>query len=399
MHLRDLRIRAMDGSVIVDGVLRIESDEPAAATLPTREGRLVGVNLQHGGFGKVSFSLYGETRRAGDGFWGAAAPLMTVNLEEGVPDLQALLARAFKGGRLQAKVDQFRLASITVRYPLAGQGEWRHLYGQASALDLTLGVEEDGLRISFNGPVEPMAFNEAPLFTRARVVGDLLVPREYWRIRGLTGPMWPARNNSRVGDWTPEGAALGTAAFGGYGGLYCPGHLDWGQPANGLEPPGPFVDTRLGPHQMTLQTGGELQLLANGFAAARRYHSDGPEFVLFLGHDDWARILEAHDEAELEWRGGGAGHLDGRTGRDVYEYGPRRQPLSSLQLRARRGQEGLRVEGRGELGPLQDGDGEPLGPKLQFDVMIPRAWFLMRGLPLRQFWADWKREFPSATTW
>ena len=44
MHLRDLRIRAMDGSVIVDGVLRIESDEPAAATLPTREGRFIGVD-------------------------------------------------------------------------------------------------------------------------------------------------------------------------------------------------------------------------------------------------------------------------------------------------------------------------------------------------------------------
>src|SRR5918993_3491476 len=112
MHLRDLRIRAMDGSAIVDGVLRIESDEPAAATLPTREGRFIGANLQHGGFGKASFRLYGETRRAGDGFWGAAAPLMTVNLEEGVPDLQALLARAFTGGRLQALVDQFSLASI-----------------------------------------------------------------------------------------------------------------------------------------------------------------------------------------------------------------------------------------------------------------------------------------------
>ena len=115
MHLRDLRIRAMDGSVIVDGVLRLESDEPAAATLPTREGRLVSVNLQHGGFGKVSFSLYGEARRAGDGFWGAAAPLMTVSLEEGVPDLQALLARAFKGGAFRPR----RISSDSPRSPSA----------------------------------------------------------------------------------------------------------------------------------------------------------------------------------------------------------------------------------------------------------------------------------------
>jgi hypothetical protein len=287
-----------------------------------------------------------------------------------------------------------------VRYPLANSIEWRDLYGQMRAFQVSLAVEDDGLRISFNAAVEPMAFpNEAPLFTRARLIGDLLVPSEYWRIRGIAGAMWPVRDDARVGEWSPETAPLGTAAFGEYGEHFSPGRLDWGQPANAAYPPGPFVSARLSPHQMTLHTAGELALLANGFASPRRYRGDGPTLTLFLGYDDWARMLETTDEADFEWRGAGAGYLDGRTGRDAYQDGPLRHPLTSVRLSAWRSEEGLWIEGRGELGPLQDGDGPPLGRTVQFDAMFPRAWFLARGIASQRFWEEWKREFPSATAW
>ena len=303
MHLRELRIRAMDGSVIVDGVLRLETDEPAAATLPSRELRFIGVNLPEARFGGPSFQLFNEIQRAKDGFWGASAPLLTVHFEEGMLDIQRLLTRGLKSQRFEIH-DELRVGSVAVRYPRVNAGDWRDLYGHVRSLQLSLAVENDGLRISFNAPVEPMAFREeAPVFTRARLIGDVLVPSEYWRIRGMAGAMWAAQNNARVGEWSPDTAPLGAAAFGEYGEHFSSGRLDWGQPADDLYPPGQFVGVRLSPHQMTLRSAGELSLLANGFASRRHHHSGGPELTLFLGSDDRARIFEIKDEAELELRG------------------------------------------------------------------------------------------------
>jgi hypothetical protein len=111
-------------------------------------------------------------------------------------------------------------------------------------------------------------------------------------------------------------------------------------------------------------------------------------------------MLEAQDEAEVEWRGVGLGHVDGQTGRSVGECGgPMRQLITRLQLHLKRCADGLQVRGEGELLPLAGEGARSLGPELAFDFLLPRGWILARGLNLPRFWQDWRKKFPNETAW
>ena len=398
MHLRDLKLRAMDGSVLVEGELAIVSDEPAARLLPSSRGRLVGVSLRQGLADTATFHLYEQTIRVGDGFYAATPPILTLRIEDGLPDLRGFYLRsATRRQRLQS--DSARLATLSARYPTE-DGAPRELLGRIDDITSALSVEEDGLLLNLDGALGPMKFHDesGPRIEKARLVGRLLIPRAYCLMRRLSLG-FAHQPDARVGEWKPWGPGLGSAPMSAYATLFCPGRLTWDVPSGGRRPPSGHVSMYLDEHRLVARPVGEIDLLASGFASERNYLSDGPELELGIGYVEWARMLETADEAEMEWRGVGIGHVDGQTGRSVGECGgSMRQHLSALQLRLKRSGEGLHVRGRGKLVPLAADRARSLGPDLAFEFLLPRGWILARGLGLR-FWQDWRKDFPNDTAW
>ena len=400
MRLDDLAVRGMDGSALVEGELAIYT-APDEAVVRASPGCLIGVNCRRKGFGSTSFSVYDKTSRGPDGFYGAGPPLLHVDFEEAVPDLIALLSRAHKGSRQRIASEQFRVITARLRTPTEHEGGHRDRYVQGNELDLMLGVEDGGLRIAFESVVRPSTLIEQALaFSEAKLVGNVLLPAAYCRLQGFH--MLGLRDSDRevVGGWTPSGTGLGSVAVNSSA-PFCPGFLDWQEKPSPYRPAGPFVLLYLREHELIARPTGALNRLANGFASETRYLSDGPELNLFMGVEDWSRMLGQNGEAEIDQVGAGLGHVDGQTGRSVHECGGyKRQAINRLRLRLKRSSEGLVVSGRGELAPLARGEGSTsLGPKLQFEFMVPRAWILARGLKLPGFWEDRKKEFPSADTW
>jgi hypothetical protein len=398
MHLRDLKLRAMDGSVLVDGELAIISDDPAAARLPSSEGRLVGVNLRQGSLG-ASFHLYQQTAPAADGFYAASPPILSLRVEGGLPDLGGLFPQSVKRHqRLESQ--HARLATISAKFP-RHEGDLRELTGRINDLTVAMEAEAEGLRLNLDGVVGPMQFHDeaTPRISQARVVGRLLIPRAYCALQGFSLG-WRSQTDPPVGTWARWGPGLGAAPMSVYGAPYCPGRLTWAVPQGARPAPAGHVALNLHEHRLIAKPVGAIDLLASGFAAEHSYVSDGPELELGMGFAEWARMLDTQDEAYLEWRGAGLGHVDGQTGRSVGECGgPMRQPISRLHLHLKRSAEGLQVRGEGELVPLAGDGARSLGPELAFDFLLPRGWILARGLNLPRFWQDWRKEFPNETAW
>jgi hypothetical protein len=398
MDLRDLRLRAMDGSVLVDGDLAIVSDDPAAARLPSSEGRLVGVNLRQGSLG-ASFHLYQQTAQVADGFYAASPPILSLRLEDGLPDLGRLFPQsATRHQRLES--EHARLATISAKFPQY-EGDLRELSGPINDLTVAMEVEAEGLRLNLDGVVGPMQFHDeaTPRISQARVVGRLLIPRAYCALQGFSLG-WRSQTDPPVGAWAPWGPGLGAAPMSVYGTPYCPGRLTWAVPPGARAAPTGHVALNLHEHRLIAKPVGAIDLLASGFAAEHSYFADGPELELGMGFAEWTRMLETQDEATMEWRGVGLGHVDGQTGRSVGECGgPMRQLITRLQLNLKRCAEGLQVRGEGELLPLAGEGARSLGPELAFDFVVPRGWILARGLNLPRFWQDWRKEFPNETAW
>jgi hypothetical protein len=398
MHLRDLKLRAMDGSVLVDGELAIISDDPAAARLPSSVGRLVGVNLRQGSLG-ASFHLYQQTASAADGFYAASPPILSLRVKDGLPDLGGLFPQSAKRHqRLESQ--HARLATIGVKFP-RHEGDLRELTGRINDLTVAIEVEAEGLRLNLDGVVGPMQFHDeaTPRISQARVVGRLLIPRAYCALQGFSLG-WRSQTDPPVGAWAPWGPGLGAAPMSVYGTPYCPGRLTWAVPPGARAAPTGHVALNLHEHRLIAKPVGAIDLLASGFAAEHSYFADGPELELGMGFAEWTRMLETQDEAEMEWRGVGLGHVDGQTGRSVGECGgPMRQLITRLQLHLKRCADGLQVRGEGELLPLAGEGARSLGPELAFDFLLPRGWILARGLNLPRFWQDWRKKFPNETAW
>lgn len=399
MHLRDLKLRAMDGSVLVDGDLAIVGDEPAAALLPSSRGRLVGVDLGHGGRRAASFNLYERTTRAGDGFYAAPPPILTVRLERSLPDVSDFFPRAATR-RQWLQGENAHLATVSAQ--LAGGGATQgQISGHIQDLTITTQPDDAGLRLGLTGSIGPMRVHgeATPRIAHARLVAHLLVPGPYCEIRGVSSG-WKRPPYRQQGEWRPWGPGLGSAPVGHFGRPLCPGRLTWGAPRGGPPTPTGHVALHLDEHRLVARPVGALDLLDGGFAAPRESWTDGPELELAMGTAEWARMLADRDEAELELRGAGIGHVDGQTGRSVGECGgPMRQLLTELRVHLRRSAEGLHVRGQGTLSPLAGDPGRSLGPEVAFEHLLPRGWILARGLDLPRFWQDWRRDFPDETAW
>lgn len=402
LRLDELAVRPLDGSAFVEGALGLyaASGEPVMASAP---GQPIGIACRRPGGRPATFSLFDKVVQAPDGFHEAGPPSLHVDLGETVPDLFSLLSFSSEAARHRISADEVRLVNVRWQAPQVHERGHRDLYADGYEIDLSLAVEEGGLRIAFEGPVEPSRYlpEQTLPFEKATVRANLLVPAAYCRLQGFNLPIrFPGSGYEATGPWAPTDPGLGSIAVNSGGAPYCPGTLDWQDPHDWAFT-GPFVQLNLRAHELVARPVASLNRLPSGFAIGTGSWSDGPKMMLYAGFEDWSRMLWNREEAEIALEGAGIGHVDGQTGRSVGECGgPKRQPIRRLMLRLKRSREGLLVSGQGELEPLAAADtGTSLGPELRFEFLIPRAWILARGLDIPHIREERKKEFPGAETW
>lgn len=397
MSLIDLAVRAYDGSALIKGDLGIYTGADNKAVRRTSSTSMIGVKPGRGPFGQTTFSIFDKVRRGADGFYSAARPILTVGFGQGPADPFARLQPNFRGGRQQIKGEGLQMLGVSFEEP-DRPNETRFQSASGDALDMTVTLEPGGLRIAFESTVRPGDSVRDPVFSEARLVGDLVLPNAWFALQPLYMPAAFSKMSGRsTGPWAPLGPGLAAIAVSRFGAHFCPGMLDLKEKVSWNPPTGPWVKTGIGPRETVAAPVGGLARLDSGFAEEAPYRSGGPELRLFTGHEDWERMLNGAEEAISHFAGAGIGCVEGVTGRDAYEY-PERQEILALNLHLKRTADGLLATGDGVLGPLVSGE-VSLGPEFRFEWLVPRAWILARGLTLNGFFSDRQKEHPDAETW
>lgn len=397
--LQDLAIRAMDGSIFTDGELHIVSD-CGVSLKSSAAGQKINVVFDRSrALVRTSFRLFQEVKQGGDGFYSASAPDINIEFPPTADPLELFIAEQ-KIGKKRVNCYDTPIASVYFRDPSSTDDDPRILWASGSCIEYEFEPSEVGWRINFEMMVSlSQSSEQEPLFKKAKVFGSVQLPAAYCALRGL---QWPYSIHSAPVDETETSIlSLENAAISVHGSPYCPGQIDWNDESDLQRPTGPFVSLGLRDREMTFDPVGPLRRLDNGFSEEVRYTGGGPRLTIPSGFADWIRMLEDEDDVEVYHSGDGIGYLDGMTGREAYECGGLRQPITQIRLGLSRKSDGLLVTGNGELGPLKRPVdwAKPLGPSLKFEFLIPRAWILSQGIRLPRFWEDWKADFPSEGTW
>lgn len=233
---------------------------------------------------------------------------------------------------------------------------------------------------------------DGPLLEDLRLDCEVLLPPAYCQLATVGGYY---RAVEQKAEWHSDlSVPLSVPALG-------PGLVDWQQDPAGYRCNGPFVQTHLHEHEMTVRPARRIWTDNEGGGHAQ-LDGDGPELQLGFGRVLLASLLAHGDHAEISFRTG-IGYIDGQTGRSVGESGgPMRQNIRWLDLKLDRDAHELRIEGEGELEPLTPSpvaSERSLGPLLKFNFAFPRTWLLARGIELPRFWDDWKKELGVTDVW
>jgi hypothetical protein len=402
MALEDLKIRAMDGSALVDGRIAISGGATLAAAFPgAKPGDIIGVELSHNRLHRSAIRLYRSWHRAHDGLYAAGQPIISVEFGEAMPDLRRLASSGF--GEL---VQRWSLRShdtrpgtqlLTIRFAPAGREDALPVYAHLEDVAIELTRRETGLVIRIEGPLLPFSLEKGgPMLEEVRLDCEVVLPPDYCRLSTI-GSYYGGWD--REGEWCAGGEGLGSipisaAALG-------PGLVDWQQnPARHLCN-GPFVQAYLGEDGLTVRPARRIWRNADGMCHAE-LDTDGPELRLGLGRSMLASLLAHSDRASVSFQAG-IGQVDGQTGRSVGECGgPMTQAIRWLDIKLERNPHELHIEGKGELEPLAPSLASvvaSLGPRLRFTFALQRTWLLARGIELPRFYDDWRREFGSAAVW
>lgn len=402
MNVNELRIRAMDGSTLVDGHFTLHGDPEVLAHFAIPELAATAVKMTPQSSGNWSFRGLGRVEPGPDGLYAASAPAVTLELTDAVPSLRSLanfLMPLGRTGFILARKGEVRLGSINVPLARPQPDKAPSCYLQFDQIDLDIDARQEGLQIKLVAQIATIIGSVGGLDVTGMVCCvDIFVPAQVLLLQHL--PKLASRvEDSEVatvgaGQFVPDD--LGVSSFGG---LIVAGQVDWGQSGDRHDPQGPFVALNLSERRMGLAPIGELSRRASGLLKEKRGRSDGPHLHLHLGSEDLAGMLEFEDQTALSLRGSGIGYIEGRTGRDAYEGGTLRQDLDWLALKLERNAEGLSIEGVGEFLPGKQGQSPSVGKALNFTLFLPRKLILARGLRLPRFWDDWKRELGAADIW
>lgn len=401
MALEDLKIRAMDGSALVEGRLALQATGPLARFLPSAEtGDLIGVTLWNRRVQRSGINLFKKWKQADDGLFAAAPPAISVEFGEVMPSLQRIASRLW--GKRSIKVQLHSPDTgpgsymLTVSFRPVGIEGALPVYAHLETVELQVASTEAGLLIKFSGPLLPFAIEkEGRLLEGAWLDCEAVLPQAYCALVGV-GSFGKYAHES---DWNSGGKGLWTTPLASS--ALSHGFVDWGQSSSSHRCKGPFVQAYLHEDALSIRPSRSLWRSVDGLCHAK-LDTDGPEVQLQFGRSLVAKLLDRRDQAEVSFRSG-IGHIDGQTGRSVGECGgPMTQDIRRLDIKLVRSPSELRIEGEGELEPLAPKLASvvgSLGPHLRFSFSLQRTWLLARGIELPRFWDDWKNELGVTDVW
>lgn len=397
MALENLKIRAMDGSALVEGRLSLHGAGALEAVLPNaRPNDFIGVELTHAKLHRSAIKLYGKTRRADDGLYAAAPPIASIEFGDAMPNLRRLASSMFGEATRKMMVSSTGANSssiypLTVSFRPGGNADALPVYAHLEEVALEIERRKEGLAIRIGGAVLPFAIEKGgALLEGVRLDCAVTLPAAYCRLTSIGSfpVVWERKAEWHAGLSAP----VSVAALG-------PGSVDWQQGPASNRCNGPFVQSYLHEHEMTIRPARRIWIAPDGVGFAE-LDSDGPQVQLGFGRALLASLLAHNDHAHVSFCTG-IGYIEGQTGRSVGEFGgPMRQNIRWLDLKLDRNPDELRIEGEGELEPLGPSlVARSLGPRLRFNLALPRVWLLARGIELPRFWADWKKELGVTDVW
>ena len=392
MNIDDGRVLALSGAMLADGEFQFEGAEAPEFLRPV--DAMVAVRSRSGWL-STEFAMVGNARRDADGFWSADWPVHSLALQATLPPLDqlldfpsfALLTDGVLSDRvrfdLSAQHSHFARVAVDV---VLDQERRRHaLFGVAHGIVIEVKRTADAFEFAIDARVEepkrgeeraaPFTVHVATTLSYATMA---LAGSGLWWRGGAERWKRPAEDQSG-----PLARVLTLDRAGGT--PYFRGTLDLGPGQPGYTR-GPWVKALVSEHSLRLTPQRELRRSA-GFVEGNNY---GPDLVFDnLGTAAWKEMLTAADEAVLEQKGAGIGHVQGLTGRDVGDSGPHIQPISTVRTRLLRSGQGLQITVDGQLGEIQQKPSQAtLGPEFHGDFLIPTAFLLARGILLRNQWAE-----------
>lgn len=403
MNLDDLRIRAMDGSVLVDGQFALHGDPAVLAHFAMPKLAAVGVMLAPRQLSNWKFLGFDRVVQGGDGLWAASAPVLTLDLGQSVPSLTSF------GNFTYLPKERFaftlsrhgghRLGSVNVPLAKPEPDKPRAAYLQFSQIDMDFEPTPAGLRIALTAQVAEMISPIEGLdVTGLTFVGEVLIPALALRLQGQ--PQLPGQaEDPSLGEVAGGRLATSDLGLARFGGLVLEGQVDWGQDGTARDPYGPFVSAGFQDRFMGMRPANRATRYASGLLEAHWPTNDGPYLRINLGVEDFARLLEFEDCVQLSLQGAGVGYIEGRTGRDAYLEGNLRQDIDWLTLKLERSPQGLLIGGNGELHGGQRGQSARVGKTLDFAMFLPRKLILATGLKVPRCWDDWKRDYAGGGVW
>lgn len=388
MNIDDARVVALTGAMLGDG--RFEFNGAGTDQFMNAEG-LIAVRDGPGSRG-TRFALIAEPRRDADGLWSPTPEIHSITLQS-LPPLSELLdfpSFGFVTEGVLSNVTRFELAAehsafawVAVDALFDPEGRRKSLLGSAARASIEARRDGKGIEIAVEAHVEKpkRGETEAAPFTVRMTVSltfatiALAGSRLWWR-----GPAerWaqPVEDQS--------GPLAGALTLDGAGGTpFFRGLLDLG-PGQSEYSRGPWVRAFVDEHRLRLVPHRDLKD-SRGFVSGDSWSQE----LIFnnLGTSAWQRMLQDGDEAVLECSGSGIGHVEGVTGRDAYDDGPHEQPISSVHIRLKRSDEGLRIAFDGDLGEMrQTPVRPPLGPRFHGDFLVPTTFLFARAIRIGNDW-------------
>jgi hypothetical protein len=300
-------------------------------------------------------------------------PQASLTIGEAAPSLaHALLHGIARDDVLSVSARDAQVVSLGLvgtRYSEPGQS----FYLAGSQAEIAYSQLDEGLELRLEAPLEASRrVHRGAIELEAQLSARFLLPTNALPYAGL----WAKRpDNSAVADanWQPSQRTIGDLAA-RYRGVVARGSLDWGGDRRGTHATGPWVDCLIESHRMHLVPRARLSRKASGAFETSR--TEG-ELELHFGLTTLEKALEGRSHARLEWLGPAIGYVNGVTTRPMEQGGPRFQGFERLALDLTLSADGLRVSGRGTVGP-----GGDLGPDVAMDFLIPALWLKVAGARL-----------------
>ncbi|WP_265563601.1 hypothetical protein [Sphingomicrobium arenosum] len=347
-----------NGAILCEGHVRVSGDGPELAALGTLPTGPVWISDYSHDATRMHLAIASHEGPDAYGFVHQLKRLFSLSLPRqlgGLRDLPLLIGSPSK--RLEYDVAKGREDELHL---MTSVDMPAHLGAWGDRFRCKLAGAPGGTRLLLDATLHPRKGGPQPLPEEIRVEVDILIPPPYGQHQ--------TRYDSEARFDDPQALDWRARRFASAG----PGHVDWGQG----EGRGPFVafhennDPPSSEPRLLLRPASEMVRSSSGHYRAVTA-TDGPELLLPINWRRIAELLYEKPSARVAMAGDGIGHLDGQSGRSVYECGGyMRQPIEEVLIDLDWDGTWLRIAAEGTLQQVE----RKLGPRFTAALDVHANW-------------------------